>query len=296
MTVNPARVQRLMDHGLTEYEARGYLALLELESAEASHLSDLSRVPRTKIYQALEGLEQKKLLRVIPERPKRYVVEPFSNYLDELERQFRARAENIVTNKDSLAEEFAPKGNFQMTDAGNFIVLKGRANITSRMAEMLAKAGKDVSVLASAAAGKRLDYHHTTLQEAMSRGAEGKLLCPYTEKNEQARELLGDVLEIRESFVNLGAVTLLFVDDREVLFAHHVPDDTHYFQGSDVALWSDDPTLVKTLKGLFLIAWALSAAPEEAVAPVRAELENAMNTAFASAGLSPAARAVVAQK
>src|SRR5438067_11360921 len=84
VTVNPQRISRLQEHGLTEYEARAYLALLELENSEASPIADLARVPRTKIYQALDGLESKKLLAVIPDRPKRYQVAPISSYIDSL--------------------------------------------------------------------------------------------------------------------------------------------------------------------------------------------------------------------
>jgi hypothetical protein len=64
--------------------------------------------------------------------------------------------------------------------------------------------------------------------------------------------------EVRHALVDLGAVTLAFVDDKEVMLVHHVPDDKHYFQGADVALWSDDPAIVGSLKALFTLGWGLS--------------------------------------
>lgn len=258
MTVNPQRIARLQEHGLTEYEARAYLALLELENSEASPVADLARVPRTKIYQALDGLETKKLLAVIPDRPKRYQVQPISNYIESLESNYRARATALGTQKDALAEEFAPRGRVQMERSGGFVVLKGRANISSKLCELIGKAGQDFAVATSAMGAHRLAYHHDLIDEAAARGAKVRVLAPATAENAEACEKMLVKADVRHALVDLGSVTLAFVDEKEVMLVHHVPDDRHYFQGADVALWSDDPAIVQSLKALFTLGWGLS--------------------------------------
>ncbi|MEA3199267.1 MAG: HTH-type transcriptional regulator, sugar sensing transcriptional regulator [Thermoplasmata archaeon] len=258
MTVNPQRISRLQEHGLTEYEARAYLALLELENSEASPIADLARVPRTKIYQALDGLEAKKLLQVIPDRPKRYQVAPIAAYIESLEANYRARADTLGTAKDTLVEEFAPKGRVQMERSGGFVVLKGRANISSKLCELMARANADFAVATSAMGAHRLAYHHDLLEQASGRGATVRVLAPAQAENDEAMEILSRQGEARHALVDLGAVTLAFVDDKEVMLVHHVPDDRHYFQGADVALWSDDPAIVQSLKALFTLGWGLS--------------------------------------
>lgn len=263
MTVAPARIQRLQDHGLTEYEARAYLALLELENSEASPVADLARVPRTKIYQALDGLESKKLLSVIPDRPKRYQVGPISTYIDSLESNFRERAESISNAKEALSEEFAPKGRVTMERSGGFIVLKGRANISSKLCELLGKTERDFAVATSAMGAHRIAYHHDLVQQAAARGAGVRILAPATAENREACDELAKDATVRHALVDLGAVTLAFVDEREVILIHHVPDDRHFFQGADVALWSDDPAIVQSLKSLFALGWGLSVPYEE---------------------------------
>jgi sugar-specific transcriptional regulator TrmB len=260
MTVAPARISRLQEHGLTEYEARAYLALLELENSEASPIADLARVPRTKIYQALDGLEAKKLLVVIPDRPKRYQVSPISSYIESLEQNHRARADTLSGEKGALAEEFAPRGKVQMERSGGFVVLKGRANISSKLCELLGKAEKDFAVATSAMGAHRLAYHDDLLASARKKGAEVRVLAPVSGENQEACALLDVQGEMRHALVDLGAVTLAFVDEREVILIHHVPDDRHYFQGADVALWSDDPAIVSSLKSLFTLGWGLSVA------------------------------------
>ena len=258
MTVAPARITRLQEHGLTEYEARAYLALLELENSEASPVADLARVPRTKIYQALDGLEAKKLLSVIPDRPKRYQVLPISGYIEALEATYRQRATSLETAKDALSEEFAPRGKVQMERSGGFVVLKGRANISSKLCELLGKAQSDFAVATSSMGAHRLAYHADLVDEASARGCQIRLLAPATEENAEAMERMAGRTELRHALVDLGSVTLAFVDEKEVILIHHVPDDRHYFQGSDVALWSDDPAIVSSLKSLFGLGWGLS--------------------------------------
>jgi len=258
MTVAPARIQRLQEHGLTEYEARAYLALLELENSEASPIADLARVPRTKIYQALDGLESKKLLVVIPDRPKRYQVSPITSYIDSLEQGYRTRAETLCTAKGELTEEFAPKGRVQMERSGGFVVLKGRANISSKLCELMGKAQNDFAVATSAMGAHRLAYHNDLVQQARARGAAVRILAPGSAENGEACATLEQSADLRHALVDLGAVTLAFVDEKEVMLIHHVPDDRHYFQGADVALWSDDPAIVSSLKSLFTLGWGLS--------------------------------------
>ena len=258
MTVAPARIQRLQEHGLTEYEARAYLALLELENSEASPIADLARVPRTKIYQALDGLESKKLLVVIPDRPKRYQVAPIVTYIDSLEQSYRGRADTLSSAKDALTEEFAPRGRVQMERAGGFVVLKGRANISSKLCELMGKAETDFAVATSAMGAHRLAYHADLIGAARGRGATVRVLAPGTPENGEACDSIAKDADLRHALVDLGAVTLAFVDEREVILIHHVPDDRHYFQGADVALWSDDPAIVSSLKSLFTLGWGLS--------------------------------------
>ncbi len=258
MTVAPARIQRLQEHGLTEYEARAYLALLELENSEASPIADLARVPRTKIYQALDGLEAKKLLVVIPDRPKRYQVSPIVSYIDSLEANYRSQADTLSNAKDALTEEFAPRGKVQMERSGGFVVLKGRANISSKLCELIGKAEKDFAVATSAMGAHRLAYHSDLVSAARTKGANVRILAPTATENTEACDQLAAHAEVRHALVDLGSVTLAFVDEKEVMLIHHVPDDRHYFQGADVALWSDDPAIVMSLKSLFTLGWGLS--------------------------------------
>ncbi len=57
-------VEKLQQIGLTEYEAKAYLALLNMHLSTATQVSEKSGVPRTKIYSVLEALKNKGWVRV----------------------------------------------------------------------------------------------------------------------------------------------------------------------------------------------------------------------------------------
>jgi len=57
-------VKKLQRIGLTEYEARAYLALLNAHLNTATKISEKSGVPRTKIYSVLESLGHKGWIRI----------------------------------------------------------------------------------------------------------------------------------------------------------------------------------------------------------------------------------------
>ena len=58
-------VEKLRQVGLTEYEAKAYTALLNTHLSTATKISEKSGVPRTRIYQVLEQLQQKGWIHII---------------------------------------------------------------------------------------------------------------------------------------------------------------------------------------------------------------------------------------
>ena len=55
-------IESLMFLGLTSYEARTYTSLVQMGQATASEISRHSGVPKSKIYDVLEGLREKEFV------------------------------------------------------------------------------------------------------------------------------------------------------------------------------------------------------------------------------------------
>lgn len=283
MPINPTRLEKMQEYGLTEYEARTYLALLDLGTATARDIANLSRVPRTKIYSVLDELHAKQLAQVIPERPKRYEVVPFDVYLQGFEKQYLAKLKQIDEDKRILALELnrapkAPAGD----KAGSFNVIKGRKNVVNKKYEMLARAQRSVLESGSEFLAARMGYFLPALREKASMGVSIELLCPVVAMNAGVVQDIAALGRVRHAKTRaLGSATLV-VDDSEVLMCHYVPDDEHLFKGDDVAIWSDDKAIVADMKATILAAWELGEDPE----PI---LRSLLARAVAQAGdVSPA--------
>jgi sugar-specific transcriptional regulator TrmB len=258
MPINPERLEKMQEYGLTEYEARTYLALLDLGSATARDIASLSRVPRTKIYGVLDELHQKQLAQVIPERPKRYECVPFDVYLQGFEKQYLSRLKQIEDDKRALAQEFARAARPASSEkAGSFNVIKGRKNVVNKKYEMLARARGSVLEMGSEFLAARNAYFLPALREKAQHGVRLEFLVPVVEVSASALAELALLATLRHARTRtLGSATLV-VDDAEVLMCHYVPDDEHLFKGEDVAIWSDDKAIVADMKATIQAAWEL---------------------------------------
>lgn len=277
MPVSPERCEQLQDYGLTEYESKAYLALLDLEVAEASQVAEVARVPRTKIYGALDGLEEKRLVRVIPERPKRFAVEPVENYIEELEERHRRKARELNEAREELADEFTPSGRLDPAEAGSFEAFEGRSSASNRFLEALDQVDDELTVVTSAAGLHRLAYHADRLEELED--AAVRVLCPVAEADDEDVEAVEEVADLRSAPVETGPTTVAIVDRDAVLMVHHVPDDDHVFQGSDPGIWSDDGGVVRMITALVAGAWTVAPAAGDADAGAPARVNGHMDLA-----------------
>ena len=172
MATNGDRIEKMMEYGLTEYEARTYLALLQLGVASARDVANMSRVPRTKIYSVLDDLHAKQLAEIIPERPKKYGVVPFDVYLRQFEREYKAKLAKIEEDKKFLMAAFSTTGIGGPDKAGSFQVLKGRKNVLNRKYEMVGRADRlDVKPAIDPWKAAGLDLSRILSQPAIAAGA-----------------------------------------------------------------------------------------------------------------------------
>jgi HTH-type transcriptional regulator, sugar sensing transcriptional regulator len=255
MATNGDRIEKMMEYGLTEYEARTYLALLQLGVASARDVANMSRVPRTKIYSVLDDLHAKQLAEIIPERPKKYGVVPFDVYLRQFEREYKTKLAKIEEDKKFLMAAFASKEGGGPDKAGSFQVLKGRKNVLNRKYEMVGRANVEILEMGTEFSAVRMGYYMPLLKERARMGAKLRLLVPVTEANKENVDEFAQVGEVKSNPSKSPGSVILVVDDAEVLICHYVPDDEHLFKGEDIAIWSDDKAIVRDMKGTILANW-----------------------------------------
>jgi sugar-specific transcriptional regulator TrmB len=108
----------LRDLGLSEYESRAYLELLDQGPTTAKQLSEASDVPMGRIYDVLNGLEGDGLVRSqAASRPKKYVAVEPESALDRLvetrKRELNQQAERYESIATELEDELEATGSVE---------------------------------------------------------------------------------------------------------------------------------------------------------------------------------------
>jgi len=98
MSVSEKTRRALKEFGLTEYEAKVYVSLVESGTQAASELSSTASIPYSKIYEILGNLERKGWVETEQGRPSKYYPKAPSTALE----SSRARLE--TTLKSSQAD------------------------------------------------------------------------------------------------------------------------------------------------------------------------------------------------
>ncbi|MDX1610978.1 MAG: helix-turn-helix domain-containing protein [Candidatus Thermoplasmatota archaeon] len=249
-------LETIQEYGLTEYEARAYLALVELEEGTAREVADVSRVPRTKIYGVIDDLHQKSLVEVIPERPKRFLPKAFEGYLDKFEARFKEKLKKLDEDRERFRELIAESDAPAIQGPGQFRVVKGRKNVFNRMMEMVEDAEKSIWMLGSAFAPLRLNYLSPMVHDKVADGLLVRVQCPVLATNRLDVEEAMAYGEVRHRNSENAGSSILLVDGEAALLTHYIPDDTHLFKGEDVSIWTDDPAIVADITELVTRTWA----------------------------------------
>jgi len=105
-------LEKLKSIGLTEYEAKAYLALLNRAELTAEEVSVTSEVPLPRVYGVLEQLAEKGFIRILPGRPRKFEAFPpkkaFEQYVkfrEKLMAEEIKRMEEIFSDVERSLEE-----------------------------------------------------------------------------------------------------------------------------------------------------------------------------------------------
>ena len=95
--------------GLSEYEARAYIALVALGSGSASYVAEIGQIPRTSAYKTMESLEAKGFARSKVGRPRSFAPVDPSEVEQRLESDIKDAFAKIRSVKDIMSERGVPQ-------------------------------------------------------------------------------------------------------------------------------------------------------------------------------------------
>ena len=105
MTTNDSleeAIEVLQQLGLKEYEARCFVGLSRLHTGTAKRLSEMTEVPRTRVYDAIRVLEAQGLVEIQHSSPQQFRAVPLDEATETLRDQYEDRVERLHDALDTV--------------------------------------------------------------------------------------------------------------------------------------------------------------------------------------------------
>ncbi|MDG6222347.1 MAG: helix-turn-helix domain-containing protein [Candidatus Bathyarchaeota archaeon] len=236
----------LHEVGLTEYETRAFLILLERGVMTASEVSEHGGIPYSKVYETLNSLERKGWVEVEKGRPSRYFPKAPSEALE----AERLRLEGMMSGwKHVVLGELQPLyEKRELLEKPDIWILRGEFSVMAKLQEMLEVVKSELLIAVPPFAKNFVDASVSTLGKVRSSGVNVKVMVAgnWTEKELQQ---LGDA-RVRDNLFGGGVI----VDGKEALLFLGEADKKRSYAGL-LVIWSNHIGLVKFAREYFQLLW-----------------------------------------
>lgn len=248
MRLGGDRIAALLDHGLTEHQARVYLALLEFPSLAAGTLAKSANVPRNRLYEVLEELQTLGLVEIILGTTRAYRALPFVNHLDRSVAALRDRLDRIEAQRAYLAKTFTPPDLMDAShlDAGSTRAVLSRRAVAREADRIVADASTSLVVEGSQGGWERVIHHLTPRVRDGLDKLDLRVILPRSAALQGGAERMGEEAYARVRWTHVPLDCLCFVGDgKEMLLIHPIPDDRDPRRGHDLALLTTNPAFLR---------------------------------------------------
>jgi sugar-specific transcriptional regulator TrmB len=133
-------VDVLQQLGLKEYEARCFVGLSRLRTGTAKRLSELTEVPRTRVYDAIRVLEAHGLVEIQHSSPQQFRAVSLEEATETLRKQYDARIDRLR----SVLESVETVEGTRESPVQEVWAMSGREGIENRTSELVAEATDEV--------------------------------------------------------------------------------------------------------------------------------------------------------
>ena len=137
-------IELLQELGLKEYEAKSFVALTRLPHATAKKISDISEVPRTRVYDAVRVLESKGLVEIQHANPQQFRAVGIDEAAETLRTEYESRTNTL---RDALSR-IEPAPDADEPDSTHEVwALSGGAAANSRSNQLLGEADGEIVLI-----------------------------------------------------------------------------------------------------------------------------------------------------
>lgn len=242
----------MKDFGLTDYEVKTYVALVEAGPMPASKLSTQAGVPYSKIYEIIGNLERKGWVETEQGRPSKYYAKSPSMALE----SSRIRIENnLRLSLDDALGELQPlyekKG---IKEKPDIWIVRGQNNILDKIKETLDRTKKELLVAVPVVPEAIVSMASPLLSIMRDKGVKVSILVTSSAGRNSLKSLRSVAeVRVREQMFGGGIIS---DSDQIILLLGEEPE-----RGLSLAISSDHIGLVKFGKSYFEYLWENSKPP-----------------------------------
>ncbi len=252
MLVKQELINKIKDYfNLNVYETKVWLALLGKGIASAGEIAEISRVPRSRTYDVLEGLEKKGFAIIKLGKPVKYIGIKPHLIIEKMKNNVRSGAEEKIislvnlkeTEEFSKLEKLYKEGLNPIKKEDYSAALKGRSNISNYLREILQNATKEVIICTNAEdVSSKLKLFQQTIKNLNKGNIKVKIALS---GNENMIKKISGILEIKIKKIDVDA-KFFIIDRKEILF--YISKDKNQ---EDVAVWINSEFFAQAFAVLF---------------------------------------------
>lgn len=251
--MNDAEINSLLEQlGLTEYEAKTLSTLFKLREAEAPDISRLAQVPKTRVYDVLDRLIDKKLVIETNGRPKKYRVVEVENAFSQLLESKKSEISELEKRTDELKDRLLSQESSAEEEGEKVMKVKDKQDFIKILAQEIGKAKKEVVALT------KLDQNYPLLKESIKQASGRKVNVrivghTHSESTLLSKEFGEHGIEMRMAKHGMNAFV---IDGKKVILS--ISDLDKEKPEYHFTIWQNNPGMATALQNYFEDHWKKS--------------------------------------
>lgn len=258
---NEWMIESLKKMGLTEYEAKTFIALNRIRGGTVSDINMTSGIPRAAIYSALSKLEVKGLVEVEHGKPMRYRSIAPEKATNKLRDNINEESERVLNYlKEAYREVECPE------PAESMWTIRGVMNLYTKFSDMVSSAKKDIIIITTDPLFGDLAQKYPVfnnifplVQRKVEEGVRVRLICTTKTLAEYALNMLPSV-EVRLLDPSKPSTSIQFksavlmTDDSEALLSI-ISDIAHGDQKDITAIHTRLESITAVFRHFMEVEW-----------------------------------------
>jgi sugar-specific transcriptional regulator TrmB/CBS domain-containing protein len=258
----------LRELGLSKREADIYIYLSRKGPQKAHSVAVHLDIDRAQMYRSLTSLQEKGIVELTLEAPKRYIAVPIESLLGSYINDKKSEVTRVETEKDDVINYFKSISARELEyPMAKFQVITGRSGIHTKISEMVNQAQKEILSLTTSIGLIQEDLAGIldTITESVrdKKDVQFKMLANVTNENLKIMKATVRRITVKKTnaewrHIDLGSKfypRFVIKDDEEVILYMISEGELSTPAEEDTGLWVTSKMFVSTLKSSFMEIW-----------------------------------------